>query len=90
MLGFGGHFLTKSRRYSVTFRILREARIIWRRTVEHDQADDDTETATLVINILAYAGAGWRNTGDALLANTAAAMARERQLTAREESMTVL
>jgi hypothetical protein len=28
MLGFGGHFLTKNRRYSVAFRILRERRII--------------------------------------------------------------
>jgi hypothetical protein len=32
MLGFGGHFLTKSRYYSVTFRVLREARAVWQRT----------------------------------------------------------
>ncbi|MBW8484104.1 replication initiator [Actinomadura parmotrematis] len=32
MLGFGGHFLTKARRYSVTFQVLRDARIIHRRT----------------------------------------------------------
>ena len=32
MLGFGGHFLTKSRHYSVTFRLLREERAIWQRT----------------------------------------------------------
>ena len=31
MLGFGGHFLTKARRYSVTFRDLRQARITYRR-----------------------------------------------------------
>src|SRR5262249_23624903 len=31
MLGFGGHFLTKSRRYSIAFRILREARTAFRR-----------------------------------------------------------
>ncbi|MEV6488550.1 replication initiator, partial [Actinoplanes sp. NPDC051633] len=84
MLGFGGHFLTKSRRYSVTFRILRDARVIWRRTVEHDdQADDDEET-TVVISTLAYAGAGWRNTGDAMLANAAAAAARERERHGRD------
>jgi hypothetical protein len=80
MLGFGGHFLTKSRRYSVTFRLLREARVIWRRTVNDDQ--DDT---TLLAN-LTYAGSGWRNLGDALLANTAAALARERQRVGRIES----
>ncbi len=72
MLGFGGHFLTKSRRYSVTFRLLRDNRVIWRRTVDHD---DET---TLVVANLTYAGAGWRTLGDALLANTAAAIARER------------
>ena len=31
MLGFGGHFLTKARRYSTTFRDLRAARISYRR-----------------------------------------------------------
>ncbi|MER6592102.1 replication initiator [Micromonospora purpureochromogenes] len=84
MLGFGGHFLTKSRRYSVTFRILRDARVVWRRTVDHDQdAEHDAET-TVLINTLAYTGSGWLTTGDALLANTAAAMARERAEAARE------
>ena len=34
---------------------------------------------------IAYAGTGWHTTGDALLANTAAALARERHQTAREE-----
>ena len=32
MLGFGGHFLTKARRYSIRFRDLREARISYRRS----------------------------------------------------------
>ena len=31
MLGFGGHFLTKARRYSVTFGALRSVRIFYRR-----------------------------------------------------------
>jgi Replication initiator protein, pSAM2 len=30
MLGFGGHFLTKARRYSIRFRDLRDARINYR------------------------------------------------------------
>jgi hypothetical protein len=33
MLGFGGHFLTKSQRHRVTFRLLREARAAGQRTV---------------------------------------------------------
>ncbi|MEV0154134.1 replication initiator [Micromonospora sp. NPDC050686] len=86
MLGFGGHFLTKSRRYSVTFRILRDARVIWRRTeAGHEWADQPDDDTTLVVGLLSYAGSGWRTTGDALLANTSAAMARERHEIAREE-----
>ena len=93
MLGFGGHFLTKARRYSVTFRALREARAIFRRlqtltpdsSPEQCQDDIDPETV-LVINGLSYDGSGWKTTGDALLANTAADLARSRQQTAREET----
>jgi hypothetical protein len=86
MLGFGGHFLTKARRYSIRFCDLREARIIYRRThdtgPEHrpirtgDHADDET---TLIVGTLTYAGSGWQTTGDALLANTAADQARKRR-----------
>ena len=32
MLGFGGHFLTKARRYSIRFADLRQARISYRRS----------------------------------------------------------
>ncbi|MEV0811242.1 replication initiator [Micromonospora sp. NPDC050200] len=85
MLGFGGHFLTKSRRYSVTFRLLRDARVIWRRTETGHQYADQPDDTTLIVGLLTYAGSGWRTTGDALLANTAAAMARERHEVAREE-----
>jgi hypothetical protein len=38
MLGFGGHFLTKARRYSVTFTALRQARVEYRRY--HDTGPD--------------------------------------------------
>ena len=44
MLGFRGHFATKSRRYSTTLRALRTARVTWRRrqhrTVEHRGGND--------------------------------------------------
>ncbi|AEV87190.1 plasmid replication initiator protein [Actinoplanes sp. SE50] len=91
MLGFGGHFLTKARRYSVTFRLLRETRIDFRRA-EPDPADNATvhtvdhlDETTLIVGTLTFAGVGWHTTGDALLANTAAAQARERQAIGREE-----
>ncbi|MER5608738.1 replication initiator [Micromonospora tulbaghiae] len=94
MLGYGGHFLTKARRYSVTFRLLRDTRVAFRRHEHQDhehpassgppveQVDEDT---TLIVGTLTFAGSGWHTTGDALLANTAAAMARERRSTGREE-----
>ena len=91
MLGFGGHFLTKARRYSLTFRDLRAARITYRRTQDPGptyapiRTADHTEETTLVVGVLTYAGSGWRTTGDALLANTAADQARKRTEAGREE-----
>ncbi|HEY9408957.1 MAG TPA: replication initiator [Jiangellaceae bacterium] len=85
MLGFGGHFSTKSRKYSTTLRALREVRLNWRRehhrTAEHT---DDIET-TLIVGHFSYAATGWHTTGDELLARTAAAQAREHRRVAREE-----
>ena len=90
MLGFGGHFLTKARRYSVTFQLLRDTRVTYRRHEHQEQKaghtrTDHTEETTLIIGTLTFAGTGWKTTGDALLANTAAALARARQTTGREE-----
>jgi hypothetical protein len=87
MLGFGGHFLTKSRRYSITFALLRNQRIVYRSTQtsgpERDAADGGVPT-TLVVNFLQFVGAGWKTPADAMLANTSAAMAREHQHAARK------
>ncbi|MFI7213136.1 replication initiator [Micromonospora maritima] len=94
MLGYGGHFLTKSRRYSVTFQLLRDTRVQFRRHEHEDHdhppaggppTDDVAEDTTLIVGTLTFAGVGWHTSGDALLANTAAAMARERRTTGREE-----
>lgn len=88
MLGFGGHFLTKTRRYSTTFTALRAARVDYRRTtdLEHPQLPDgDVVGQAVIVGVLAFAGVGWHTTGDALLANTAAALARDRHCTGREE-----
>ncbi|SCE73545.1 replication initiator [Micromonospora chokoriensis] len=92
MLGFGGHFLTKARRYSVTFQLLRDTRVTYRRNDDQDQAVTDPikavdhlDDTTLIVGTLTFAGVGWHTAGDALLANTAAAMARARHATGREE-----
>jgi hypothetical protein len=86
MLGFGGHFLTKSRRYSITFGMLRDQRIAFRRTQTSgpEGIEPAAEPTTMVVNFLAFVGAGWRTLADAMLANTSAAMAREHQDAARE------
>ncbi|MFF5115592.1 replication initiator [Dactylosporangium aurantiacum] len=87
MLGFGGHFFTKSRTYSVTFAVLRQRRIVHRRTETSGPAGDGQvaeQPTTLVVNFLQFVGAGWLSPADAMLATTSAAMAREHQQQARE------
>jgi hypothetical protein len=64
MLGFGGHFSTRSRRYSVTLTSLRAARRQWRR---RDIGDN-----TAIAGEWRYQAAGHLSLGDALLAATAA------------------
>jgi hypothetical protein len=64
MLGFGGHFSTRSRRYSVTLTSLRAARREWRR---RDSGDN-----TAIAGEWRYQATGHLSLGDALLAATAA------------------
>ncbi|MGH3611162.1 MAG: replication initiator [Pseudonocardia sp.] len=90
MLGFGGHFATKSRRYSTTHKAIRAGRRTWRRAQQQDwrarhdagHVDDDT---TLIVCDLTLAGIGWNNTADAELAASAAARAREHRALAKTE-----
>jgi hypothetical protein len=83
MLGFRGHFSTKSRRYSVTLGSLRSARKTWRmnrlleETMPEEQIDADD---VLVVGSWAYTGMGWRTDGDRALATGAASAAREWRL----------
>jgi len=85
MLGFGGQFLTKSRRYSVTFGQLRQARTAHRRAQNHPNGERDPwgrpldETVVLIITSWAYAGTGYTTTPGAQLAAVSAARAREHQ-----------
>ncbi len=92
MLGFGGHFLTKAHRYSIRFRDLREARVTYRRRQdtgpEHGPirtADHTGEETVLIIGTFIYTATGWKTTGDALLANTAADQARKRRQAGHDE-----
>jgi hypothetical protein len=91
MLGFRGHFSSKSRRYSVTLGRLRRARTRFQRRLAEanrqgvtldvrdldDLLADDLEETTLVVGQWSYAGSGWDTDGDAELAKAAAARARE-------------
>ena len=95
MLGFGGHFSTKSRRYSTTLGALRRARVTYairRRqgnTLPLDawgRAEDDQ--AVIVVASWNYLGSGYQTTGEAWLAASAAARAREERRVAREELRT--
>jgi hypothetical protein len=88
MFGFGGHFFTKSRAYSVTFTILRQQRVVFRRTeLAGPQPDEPAaeQPTTLVVNFLQFVGAGWHTTADAMLANTSAALAREHEREAQQQ-----
>ncbi len=92
MLGYGGHFLTKSRRYSVTFTRLRQARIDHRRAERHpdDEKDpwgrDIDEHTVLIVSAWQYIGTGHATTAERQLALAAAARAREHDQIAREEA----
>ncbi|MFE0523330.1 replication initiator [Streptomyces sp. NPDC058954] len=67
MLGFRGHFSTKSRRYSTTLGALRDARAEWRRAqVSPSNGPQDGET-TLVLAHWLFAGTGL-STAEAWLA----------------------
>jgi hypothetical protein len=85
MLGYGGHFLTKSRRYSVTFGQLRQARTDHRRAARPPDAGRDAwgrpldETVVLVMPVIwTYEGIGRTvATHGAELAAASAARARE-------------
>jgi hypothetical protein len=94
MLGYRGHFLTKSRRYSVTFTQLRQARITHRRQQRHPDGEKDPwgrdldERTVLLAASWRYVGTGYTTSGERELALAAAARAREHDRIAREETWT--
>ncbi len=85
MLGFRGHFSSKSRRYSTTLGALRQARADYRAAQEHaalglDDAEPDT---VLVLADWQYAGHG-HTPGESVLAVTTAREIQTNRETARE------
>jgi hypothetical protein len=96
MLGFGGHFSTKSRRYSTTLGALRRARVahaIRRRRGDTLPLDawgrPEGDQAVIVVASWRYIGRGYQSTGEAWLAASAAARAREERRVAKEELRTM-
>jgi hypothetical protein len=95
MLAFRGHFSTKSRRYSTTLGAIRGERKAYRLQQERHRRgdaepfdparDDDADhDSTLVIATWEFAGVGHLTAGDAALAASSAARARERRQIASE------
>ncbi|HEY6423542.1 MAG TPA: replication initiator [Pseudonocardiaceae bacterium] len=86
MLGFRGHFASKSRSYSTTLGAIRgERRAFRQRQAEQTrELADDGQDSTLVVAHWEFAGVGYLTAGDTALALSAAARARERRQAARE------
>jgi hypothetical protein len=96
MLGFGGHWSTKSRRYSTTFTVLRRTRVAFakrRRARDGVPLDawgrPEDDQAAIVIASWVYVGSGYETEGERWLALSAAARAREQREAAREELRTM-
>ncbi len=83
-MGYGGHFLTKSRRFSVTFGQLRTARKEHRRAQRHPDGELDpwgrqiNEDTVLFIGDWHYAGSGYQASDAHALALMSANYAREK------------
>ncbi|HEU5003450.1 MAG TPA: replication initiator [Actinomycetota bacterium] len=91
-LGFGGHFLSKSLRYSTTFKELGEVR---RRHARREELGEEAngldqwgrpiaEDQVEILRSWQYLGWGYQSHGEAWLAAAAAARAREERQNARE------
>jgi hypothetical protein len=65
-LGFGGHWLTKSRRYSVTMGYLRSERQAWQ--LLRQSAPEAVSAEVTTVSEWEWVGVGWSTRGDAWLA----------------------
>jgi hypothetical protein len=96
MLGFRGHWSTKSRRYSTTMTVLRRARVAFakrRRARDGVPLDawgrPEDDQAVVVVASWIYVGSGYATEGERWLALSAAARAREQRRVAWEELRTI-
>jgi hypothetical protein len=96
MLGFGGHWSTKSRRYSTTMGALRRARVAFakrRRAKDGVPLDawgrPEDDDQVVIVASWVYVGAGYETEGERWLALSAAARAREQRRIAWEELRTI-
>ncbi len=80
-LGFRGHWLTKSRAYSTTFGALRAARVLHAAQRRGEEVDPES----IAVKDWRFVSRGWANSGDALLAATAAAHRVEARRHARQD-----
>ena len=80
-LGFRGHWLTKSRRYSTTLGALRSARAEW--SANRRDPTPALPESTMVKD-WRYLGRGWENPGDEWFARTGAAAVADARVLARE------
>jgi hypothetical protein len=85
MLGFRGHFASKSRHYSTTLGAIRNQRRIYRQRQAAKQARESPDAdTTLVVSHWTFTGVGYLTTGDTILALSAAARSREQRQAARD------
>jgi hypothetical protein len=85
--GVAGHFASKSRRYSTTLGAIRGERRAYRQRQAAEHAREllpDEQDTTLVVARWEFAGVGYLTNGDAALALSAAARAREQRQAARD------
>ncbi|HSV67101.1 MAG TPA: replication initiator [Mycobacteriales bacterium] len=87
MIAFRGHFASKSRRYSTTLGAIRGERRAYRQHQAAEHAHEpgtDEHDTTLIVGRWELTGLGYLTSGDAALALSAAARARERRQAARD------
>jgi hypothetical protein len=87
--GFGGHCFTKSRRFSTTFKALREARAMHAAGAAAAAVDASAKGDHNLVHASGwnYAGSGYPKAGDALLAASRHARAREHRRLARDATI---
>ena len=81
-LGFGGHWLTTSRHYSVTFSFLRSQREAWQ--VQRRQGTANASAPAIALGVWKWVGTGWRTVGDEWLAARGQTARAESRLEARD------